>query len=142
MADAPKPQVTAEKHSVDDVVAAFKASKLAHLRAVFLDGAYLALDHTDWLTVLQATRTSAIKYVPEFDDCDDRAFLLRGLVPAQDNVNGIAVVIDEGAQHCYNAVLVRDGKGGVELKAVEPQLDAFAEAGTGHYMAEKGMIIF
>lgn len=130
---------------VADLQALIKSSKWAKFTPVFTDSKYVGLTRAEWNAVLEETNTRALKYTPTVEDCDDFAFLARGVVPAVARVNGIAVCLDFEGRHAYNLVVVIEADGSFGLEAIEPQQDAFvpfASVGADPYRAATGMLLF
>ena len=122
-----------------------KASKWKDFQPIYTDSSYVGLNRTEWNKVLAETNTRTLKYVPTVHDCDDFAFLARGVVPAVADVNGIAVVLDFSGKHAYNLVLVCEADGTRSVEAVEPQQDRFvrfSDVGREPYSAVNGMALW
>lgn len=140
----PKPDIPAKRKTVkhDEITSAVAKSPFRKMNLILTDDEYQACTRVEWQAIFAETNTKAIQYVPEVEDCDDRAALARGLVPAIANVNGIAWVLDPSSKHSYNVVLVLKDDGDIEVVAVEPQLDEFEQGGSGHYKGSDGWLIF
>ena len=91
----------------------------------FCDENYLSLPARAWRRVGEAVvdhlPTGQRAYLTDRRDCEDFAFLSRGLIPFLFGVNGVAAVLDFSAGHAYNAVLVHDSDGELHVRFVEPQ---------------------
>lgn len=119
-------------------------SQVGHLELVMTDSEYTALTVAQWNKVLTACNEETLPYVKTIHDCDDFAFLMRGLVPAVARVNGVGAVLDFKGKHAYNVVLVVDGTTH-SIEIVEPQLDAFVpktDIGKAPYSGSAGIAIW
>ena len=96
-----------------------------------------------WLVdkMLRYSGVDRYRYVPEFSDCGDFAYYLRGELPLKLQFNGVGVVLDYSSGHAYCLVLVwRDA--GLRVDLVEPQTDAVVTAGDRLYRMERVAIHF
>lgn len=112
-----------------------------------LDTTYRALPKPLWDSVLQHMGISEFDYKSQRSDCDDFAFAMRGRVPLELRVNGIAAVLDWSGKHAYNALVYTEG-GGFHVAFIEPQAPDPSSwwisrpGGEGMYDMDNGVAIF
>jgi hypothetical protein len=127
-----------------EVVKAYRNSGLNNLYGQFLDGRYRALPMRVWELVLEYSQVDKKQYRSEHYDCDNFAMALCGQVPTLFDVNGVGFVVDFSGGHAYNAILVSESRGHLEVVGVEPQNDRWGVAKTGArmYSARNSYTIF
>ena len=108
-----------------------KQTNLAHLSLILDDQEYHALPQKTWEEIMKQSDTRSYKYIPEFRDCDDFAFLFKGEL-TRVALNGCGLVINFGGKHAYNVALVYDpdmvlkdtpDSDPLSFKFIEPQDD-------------------
>lgn len=107
-----------------------------------LDSRYKILPMETWWRFLRWSGVNNLKYVPDFLDCDDFAFILKAECHRELQVNGIGLVIDFSGQHAYNCIGVDEGSGKIGIATIEPQNDQLIVTYESMYDAESGLIIF
>ena len=105
-----------------------RQTDLSHFKLLLDDSKYYALHSLVWKNVMDSTDTKSYKYIPEFRDCDDFAFLFKGLL-AKAAMNGCGLVINYGGKHAYNVGLVY-GDSGLGFHFIEPQQDNWIITGS------------
>ena len=121
----------------DDVRSAWqKNTDLAHFQLLLDDDEYYGLPEDTWQKIMEDSDTKTYKYIPEFRDCDDFAFIFKGEL-AQSAINGCGIVFNSGGKHAYNVVIVNTDKG-PSFKFIEPQLDKWIITGSKPYYAKQG----
>ena len=116
-------------------------SLVANLADITLDNTYWAVSLETWELILAYNGASKNDYVKDSFDCDNFALCLAGNVPQRWGVNGVAIVIDFSGQHAYNALLVVDENGVLEVAVVEPQNDEFVIRKQGMYKGNCGFAL-
>ena len=80
----------------------------------FLDRKYKSTTQKDLLRFYDGMKDMA--YSPEFSDCDNFAFVFKGIADRETNAVGIVIGKLEGGMHCWN-MAYRDGA----IVQIEPQ---------------------
>lgn len=126
--------------TAQQVTDAWKQSELKHLQLISTNKHYRALPTQTWNDIL-ARHQTVHPYTADFFDCDSYAVVFSAFAVWNFGINGVAQVLDSGAGHSYNAVLVSDDNGKTcTWKKVEPQADIFVDAPPKgiHVTAPKG----
>ena len=129
------------------VLDAWYGSEAKLLEPWRLDTTYIALPKDVWDDVLQHLGIGDYTYESERRDCDDFAFAMRGRIPLELRVNGVATVLDWSGRHAYNALLYTDGPD-FRIGFIEPQGDGPEQwwvskpGGEGLYDMDRGIAIF
>ena len=124
-----------------DVEAAVLKAAGTGVQLIPLDTTYWVASEADTLALAQDTHTSAKQYVAERFDCDDFAFLFKGLMSGKEGLNSVGLVIDFSGKHAY-CVAVVDTPKGVVARFIEPQRDAYVRLHTAPcYKLASGIIL-
>lgn len=92
----------------------------------WMDGRYRWLSIGDWVKVLNQIKVNEIPYAADQWDCDDFAWIMRGLMAFRYRVNGIGMVLGESPEgpHAWNIFLAGPSSpepGGRAWFMIEPQ---------------------
>ena len=96
-------------------------ANLLHFSLVLDDIQYYGLPTSTWEEIMKSSDTKSYKYIPEFRDCDDFAFLFKGELTTL-AMNGCGLVINSGGHHAYNVGIIADSDK-PEFRFIEPQND-------------------
>jgi len=138
---------SAVEFTADEVEAAHAASPLAKLDCMTLDSSYWAISKKALKTYLKWSKIDKPDWLSDKRDCDNFAAALFGEVGLEFEVNALVLVWDFSGRHAYNAALVVDKQGKLEIVLIEPQTDGFVLAGDNMsaseaYALENGMAIY
>ena len=113
---------TRKVYTEQQVRSAWQAkTDLAHLSLMLDDTKYYGVPTSTWQQIMEQSDTSSYKYIPEFRDCDDFAFLFKGEL-TRVALNGCGLVINYGGKHAYNVGIVADSET-PSFRFIEPQND-------------------
>ena len=96
-------------------------TNLSHFSLILDDKLYYGVPTNTWQKIMEQSDTKSYKYIPEFRDCDDFAFLFKGEL-TKVALNGCGLVINYGGKHAYNVGIVAD-TGTPSFRFIEPEND-------------------
>ena len=111
-------------------------TKLSHFNLLLDDSQYYGLPQGTWEKIMSESDTHSYKYIPEFRDCDDFAFLFKGEL-VQAAMNGCGLVFNTGGKHAYNVGLI-SGKDAPSFRFIEPQEDNWIITDSEPYYSSAG----
>jgi len=88
-----------------------------------LDRKYYTVSYKEWIKLIERDWLDHKQYVKERFDCDDFALCFKTHMAEKYGLNAVAFVADFIAGHCYNAIILPNGK----AMLFEPQTDKLFE---------------
>ena len=102
-----------------------------------LDQKYYTVDKKTFEAMVKAGWSLRPKYLVDRFDCDDFTVAFKGRMAELFGINSIGIMIDWGASHAYNIVILADGS----VNAFEPQAGLWAILGGEFYPCKDGVLI-
>ena len=134
----PVPEVTYINIGKSVVKREIEAEGIELLRGL-MDAKYRYVSSSDWMNVFEYIYLVFPwpKYTAQYMDCDDFAFLVKGMVNAFFGINYFAFTLGDIPQGYHGFNIFRDEKG---LMCLEPQNMKFFEWGDRDYLPQKVLL--
>lgn len=102
-----------------------------------LDGRYWTVDKNTFEAMVKAGWVWHRRYLTDRYDCDDFAVGFKARMAEVFGVNAVGIVVDYGAKHAYNMVILSDGT----IEGFEPQAGLWCQLGSEYYPCREGVML-